>query len=82
MSFRDDDDDEWGRAKRDCYDSDMDSISSFQSVDEGAISILSIDQIRNMKQKLQANCEIEVDKDATPDDDEENEERGFVKPLN
>ena len=48
MSFAEDD--EW-RGKRDCDtdNSDMDSISSFQSLDEGAISILSMDQIRNMK---------------------------------
>lgn len=30
-------------------DSDVDTLSDFQSVDEGSIAILSMDEIRNMK---------------------------------
>lgn len=31
------------------FDSDGDEISDWQSVDEGAIAVLSMDEIRNMK---------------------------------
>lgn len=38
-----------GRAETETENSDLSSMSSYQSVDEGAISVLSMEQIRNMR---------------------------------
>lgn len=66
--------------KGDCDtdNSDMDSISSFQSVDEGAIAILSMDQIRNMRAKQQAAQEVDLE---VSSDEEKGESKEFVKPT-
>ena len=65
------------KSETETENSDMSSMSSMQSVDEGAVAMLSMDQIRNMRQaKLNAKLS---NRSENEDDDEYDQEKGYVK---
>ena len=68
-----------GRSNTEEDVSEISSMSSYQSVDEGAISVLSVDQIRNMRSiqmtlnpSKEDDLGMELDSGSASDTDEEN----------
>ena len=65
-----------GRSNTEEDVSEISSMSSYQSVDEGAISVLSVDQIRNMRSiqmtlnpSKDDDLGMELDSDSDTDED-------------
>mgnify|MGYP001387645488 CR=1 FL=1 len=63
-----------GRAETEAENSEVSSMSSYQSVDEGAISVLSMEQIRSMRliqltSNLPKGTGMELDSDTGSDSD-------------